>query len=72
MGTITEEQTKQTQATDCQCKEQIADILKRLEALERDALTMQKIREMDPATCLDLDLSSAKSMSQIIKDGLSR
>src|ERR1700752_3276551 len=44
MSTITEDQSTQNQVTECQCREQITDILTRLETLERDALTVEKIK----------------------------
>ena len=34
----------------CKCEEQIAQILARLEALEREALTLKKLSEMEPST----------------------
>ena len=47
-----EAQTTQNHITECQCREQIADILTRLETLERDALTVEKIKELKPASIL--------------------
>jgi hypothetical protein len=64
-----EDQSTQNQVTECQCKEQIADILTRLEKLEREALTLEKLKEIEPATMLELD-SPAKSISQTIADSL--
>ena len=52
MSTITEDQTTQNQVTECQCREQIAEILTRLETLERDALTIEKIKDLKPSSIL--------------------
>jgi hypothetical protein len=41
-----EEQAVQNQTTDCQCCEQIAEILTRLETLEREALTERKLADL--------------------------
>jgi len=43
MSTIAEDQTTQNKVTECQCREQIADILARLEKLEREALTLKRL-----------------------------
>ena len=43
-------ETNQTQG--CQCQAQIAGILARLDALERDALTVDKIRSMEPSSLI--------------------
>jgi hypothetical protein len=56
-----EDRSTQTQVAECQCREQIADILLRLETLEREALTLQRLREIEPA-----------SITQTIADHLSR
>ena len=53
MSTITEDQTTQNQVTKCQCCEQIADILTRLETLERDALTVEKIKDLKPSSIVE-------------------
>jgi hypothetical protein len=34
----------------CKCEAQIAEILARLETLEREALTLKKLSEMEPST----------------------
>ena len=49
MSAKVEDQSASKQVTECHCREQIADILKRLEALENGALIMQKVMEMEPA-----------------------
>ena len=64
MSTITEDQTTQNQAASCQCKEQIADILTRLETLERDALTLQKLKEIEPANIAGRIMDSMNSRSR--------
>jgi hypothetical protein len=48
-----EDQSTQNHVTECQCKEQIADILTRLEKLEREALTESKLANLPHATVAD-------------------
>jgi hypothetical protein len=46
MSTTTEDRTTQNQITECPCREQIGDILTRLETLEREALTERKLADL--------------------------
>jgi len=39
---------------DCKCAAQVADILARLERLEREALTVEKLADIPAATISDL------------------
>ena len=42
--------SQQTETSDCKCKAHITDVLARLEKLEREAFTVEKLAEMPPAS----------------------
>lgn len=48
-----EDQSTQNPVTECQCREQTADILTRLETLEREALTERKLADLPSSNMID-------------------